>query len=298
MTTSTLLLFLGTHIAIAVIARVLQGLSAALVWVSGLAFLTSHVEAKHLGWVMGIISVAQGAGELLGPVVGGVMYEHAGHFAVLGLVCAVLGVDMVLRIILVDKSPDHGADEEASPLLPDRREDPQSIQQSPQQWKEPTGNTAEQSATISLLGYRLSRDFCASCYAVSCSGIILFALEAVSHSVSSWIKDQLMAPDSFQLRIAPLWMDDVRKRRGLVRVCLPHRTLACGCQLHDEVWTSLDKRRGLSRWRRCPHRVRIFDRRSESHPSVLCHHSDSHGHEYGRYIYNIQCCVLGGCKEK
>lgn len=186
MTASTLLLFLGTHIAIAVIARALQGLSAALVWVSGLAFLTSHVEAKHLGWVMGIISVAQGAGELLGPVVGGVMYEHAGHFAVLGLVCAVLGMDMVLRIVLVDKSPDHGADEEASPLLPDRPEDPQSIQQSPQQWKEPTANKPEQYATINLLGYRLSRDFCASCYAVSCSGIILFALEAVSHSDSSW----------------------------------------------------------------------------------------------------------------
>lgn len=57
-----------------------------------------------------------------------------------------------------------------------------------------------------------------------------------------------MAPDSFQLRIAPLWMDDVRKRRGLVGVCLlPDGTFVCNCQLYDEVWTSLDQRRGLSR---------------------------------------------------
>lgn len=190
MTASTLFFFLGTHIAITVVARALQGLSAALVWVSGLAFLTSHVEAKNLGWVMGNISVAQGAGELLGPIVGGIMYEHAGHFAVLGLVCAVLGVDVVLRVILVDKSPDQSTSpnevEEASPLLPGSLDEPQSTQQSPQQWKEPTAKKPEQAASIELLGYRLSRDFCASCYAVSISGIILFALEAVSHSDSSW----------------------------------------------------------------------------------------------------------------
>lgn len=56
-----------------------------------------------------------------------------------------------------------------------------------------------------------------------------------------------MALDSFQFRIAPLWMDEVGKRRGLVRVCLPDRTFACDCQLYDEVWTSLDQRCGLSR---------------------------------------------------
>lgn len=56
-----------------------------------------------------------------------------------------------------------------------------------------------------------------------------------------------MAPDSFQFRIAPLWMDEVGKRRGLVRVCLPDRTFICNCQLYDEVWTSLDQRRDLSR---------------------------------------------------
>ena len=191
MTTSTLLLFLGTHIAIAVVARALQGVSAALVWVSGFAFLTSHVEAKSVGRVMGITSVALGAGELLGPVVGGVMYEYAGHFAVLGLICAILGVDMVLRIMLVDKSPEQGADastdedEEARPLLRDTPEEPQSTQKSPQQWREPTMKKPKQPATINLFGFGLNRDLCAGCLAVSINGLTLFAFESVSLPVSS-----------------------------------------------------------------------------------------------------------------
>ena len=191
MTASTLLFFLGTHVAIAVIARALQGLSAALVWVSGFAFLTSHVEAKNVGWTMGITSMVMGAGELVGPVVGGVMYEHAGHFAVLGLVCAILGVDMVLRIMLVDKFPEQDADtspkedEEERPLLRDRPEDPQSTQQSPQPRKELTMKKPEPSATINLFGFRLPRDLSASCYAVAMNGVTVFALESVSRPVSS-----------------------------------------------------------------------------------------------------------------
>ena len=89
MTASTFLLFLGTHVAIAVVARALQGVSAGLVRISDFAFLTSHVEGKNVGWAMGILSVSLGAGELQGPVVEEVMYESAGHFTVLGLICAI-----------------------------------------------------------------------------------------------------------------------------------------------------------------------------------------------------------------
>ncbi|KAI9695670.1 MAG: hypothetical protein M1836_006122 [Candelina mexicana] len=181
MIASTLLFFLGTHIAIAVVARALQGVSAALVWVSGLSFLTSHAEARNLGWVMGMTSVALGAGELLGPVVGGVMYEHAGHFAVLGLLCAILGVDMGLRIMLTDKFPEQGADtspnedEEARPLLQDRPEEPQTDQQ---RWKEPpTTRKSERPATITLFGIGFDRDLCAGCYAIFINGVIVFAFE-------------------------------------------------------------------------------------------------------------------------
>ena len=189
MIASTLMLFLGTNVVIAVIARALQGLSGALVWVSGFALLTEYVEAKNVGWAMGITSVMLGAGELLGPVIGGVMYDHAGHFAVLGLVCAILGVDMIIRVMLVDKVPkqdtDNVSDEdgEARPLLRDRLEEPQRTQQAPKHWKEPTTRKPVQRATINLFGFRLPRDFSASCYAICINGLTLFAFESVSHFI-------------------------------------------------------------------------------------------------------------------
>lgn len=136
MRASTLLLFLGTHVAIA--ARALQGLSAKLVWVSGFTFLRSHVDAKNLEWVMRSTYVALGAGKPLGPIVRGAMYEYASQFAVLGIICALVGVDMVLRVMLVDKIPQQDADtspkegEETCPLLQDRLEEVQSTLNGPQ----------------------------------------------------------------------------------------------------------------------------------------------------------------------
>lgn len=57
-----------------VIARVFQGLSAAVVWVVGLALIVDRVHSERIGQAMGITTLGMTMGGFLGPTVGGVMY--------------------------------------------------------------------------------------------------------------------------------------------------------------------------------------------------------------------------------
>lgn len=176
MLASSLMFFLGEHVAITTTARALQGLSASFVWVSGLAFLNSQIRPDFIGTAMGYVSMAMGAGELIGPIVGGAMYEHTGHFAVLGLICAILGVDILLRIALVEKPSEPrqentpGQDNEEQPLLDGERE--ASISRS--------ANTQKNTETryINIFGFHLERDLYASFYAAIAIGTVRYAFES------------------------------------------------------------------------------------------------------------------------
>jgi MFS family permease len=53
---ATILLALGQSIAVLVIARILQGMSAAVVWTVGLAMILDTVGPKNLGKVIGSVS--------------------------------------------------------------------------------------------------------------------------------------------------------------------------------------------------------------------------------------------------
>ncbi|KAF8856005.1 MFS general substrate transporter [Acephala macrosclerotiorum] len=100
---ATLLFFLGTHISILIIARLLQGASSAFIWTSGIDFLNSRVGSEAAGHAMSWFMMATSFGELLGPISGGVIYDHAGQLAVFGVAASVILVDGVLRLLVVDK---------------------------------------------------------------------------------------------------------------------------------------------------------------------------------------------------
>lgn len=60
--------------AVLVTARALQGLSAAAVWVVGLALIVDNVHESRIGQAMGSITLAMTMGGILGPMLGGLMY--------------------------------------------------------------------------------------------------------------------------------------------------------------------------------------------------------------------------------
>ncbi|KAK8073568.1 hypothetical protein PG994_004467 [Apiospora phragmitis] len=97
---SILFLFLGPAPGYILVARALQGAAGALLYISGLAFLISHIDSDVLGYYMGYMTLAMTMGELIGSFIGGSLYEHLGHWAVFGVTEGVIVIDMVLRVLI------------------------------------------------------------------------------------------------------------------------------------------------------------------------------------------------------
>jgi MFS family permease len=81
----------------------LQGISAAVVWTVGLALLVDTIEKEALGEAMGYAAMGITLGTMTGPLLGGVIYEHGGYYAVFGLAFGLMGLDIFLRLVLIEK---------------------------------------------------------------------------------------------------------------------------------------------------------------------------------------------------
>ena len=100
---STLMLCLGRTIGLLVAGRLVQGLSASVVWCIGLALLADTAGENDAGQLMGFVSIAYTMGVLVAPLLGGVVYARAGYFAVFYMTFSVIAIDIILRLVLVEK---------------------------------------------------------------------------------------------------------------------------------------------------------------------------------------------------
>lgn len=152
---STLLLMLGTSITMLVLGRLLQGLSAAVVWSVGLALLADTMGSK-IGMAMGYVAIAMSMGLLLSPAIGGAVYEGAGYYPVYYVAFGIIFLDVMLRLILVEKkvakqwldTQDTGHRIENQETAPDLIENPDPEIQEKQPGENPVDN-ANQDASAS-----------------------------------------------------------------------------------------------------------------------------------------------------
>jgi MFS family permease len=100
---ATALLCIGSTIALLVVGRLLQGISAAVVWTVGLALLVDTVGQNEVGQAMGYVNLSMSLGVLVAPLLGGVVYEKGGYYSVFGMAFGLVGLDIVLRLMLVEK---------------------------------------------------------------------------------------------------------------------------------------------------------------------------------------------------
>lgn len=100
---ATIMLAVGQSVAVLVVARVLQGTSAAIVWTVGLAMVLDTVGPENLGKVIGSIFSFISVGELLAPVLGGVLYDKTGYGGVFGVGAGILAIDFIMRLLVVEK---------------------------------------------------------------------------------------------------------------------------------------------------------------------------------------------------
>lgn len=103
LTASTTLLAVGTSLSLWITGRVLQGLSSAIVWVSGLALLVDTVGPGDIGQFMGYVGASLSLALLLSPLLGGVVFDKAGYESVFGMCWGLLALDVGLRVVVVEK---------------------------------------------------------------------------------------------------------------------------------------------------------------------------------------------------
>lgn len=102
---STIFFAYASSFALLVAARALQGASAAATWTAGLALLAAVYPRENRGAAMGTAFSLMSAGLLLGPPLGGFLFERFGR-AIPFLICAGLVlVDLLLRIFLIRGIP-------------------------------------------------------------------------------------------------------------------------------------------------------------------------------------------------
>ncbi|EUC27493.1 hypothetical protein COCCADRAFT_111551 [Bipolaris zeicola 26-R-13] len=133
---STVLLALGRSVAVLAIARILQGASGGVVWTIGIAIVVETVGQENLGKTMGTLFSFISVAGLFSPIAGGVLYAKTGYTGVFGIGLGLIGVDFILRVLMVEtkvaakySSPKsetvHDPDStqentEETPLLPNR----------------------------------------------------------------------------------------------------------------------------------------------------------------------------------
>lgn len=98
-----MLLCAGNNVAYWAVGRFLQGAASAVVWVVGNALVADTVGADGVGKAVGYTTMACSVGLLAGPLLGGALYEYGGYYAVFGLAFALIGLDFVLRMALIEK---------------------------------------------------------------------------------------------------------------------------------------------------------------------------------------------------
>ncbi|RAL64129.1 hypothetical protein DID88_003317 [Monilinia fructigena] len=84
---STIMMCLAKSVALLILGRVFAGLSTAIVWTVGQALLVDTV----------------GQGEIVAPLLGGIVYEKAGYYAVFYMAFGLLVLDILLRLVLIEK---------------------------------------------------------------------------------------------------------------------------------------------------------------------------------------------------
>jgi multidrug resistance protein len=79
LTISTLIFMISRSDWLLVISRLLQGIAAAATWSAGLALVAALYPPHLRGQKMGIVMTSTGLGTIIGPVLGGTLYQFAGY---------------------------------------------------------------------------------------------------------------------------------------------------------------------------------------------------------------------------
>lgn len=101
---SQILLMESRKYYVMAIARVLQGISAAVVWTAGLALICDTVSEEKVGRYLGLAMSGLPLGQLVGPPVGGALFDRFGIRGPCVFGIMIISVDLIGRSLLIERS--------------------------------------------------------------------------------------------------------------------------------------------------------------------------------------------------
>ncbi|KAG0027655.1 hypothetical protein BGZ82_008820 [Podila clonocystis] len=100
---STILFMVASNFYVFLAARLLQGVAGGSVWTLGLALITDVFPAEVLGAQMGKVLVGYTLGLMMGPPLGGILYEHGGYQAPFIFICIITLIDFGCRALIIEE---------------------------------------------------------------------------------------------------------------------------------------------------------------------------------------------------
>ncbi|KAF7118905.1 hypothetical protein CNMCM5793_008541 [Aspergillus hiratsukae] len=117
-------LALATSVVHIFIGRFIQAIASSFMWVVGYATIADNVDPNRMGMIYGFISVAAAVGLSAGPMVSGVLFKIGGYWTAWASAFAILLVDIVLRLLMLEnsrrkreKQSDSSLADDGAPLL-------------------------------------------------------------------------------------------------------------------------------------------------------------------------------------
>lgn len=101
-TLGTALVAATPSVAVVFVGRLLQGVAGTGAWIVSFAMLTDSIDKKHFGKTLGFASSFVTAGVLTGPAVAGSLLEWLGYWPAWTVPFALLGIDLVARLVMVE----------------------------------------------------------------------------------------------------------------------------------------------------------------------------------------------------
>lgn len=103
---ATLLFWFGATVYLAFLARLFQGAASAASWTAGLALMAEHYVENRVQ-MMGVALAGGTAGSVLGPVIGGALYQAGGLTLPFLVVTVLVTVDAGQRVFLLPRQSPH-----------------------------------------------------------------------------------------------------------------------------------------------------------------------------------------------
>jgi MFS transporter, DHA1 family, solute carrier family 18 (vesicular amine transporter), member 1/2 len=114
------LICVAPHFHLLLWGRLVQGAAAAASWTAGLALIAENYPGERVE-MMGFALMGSTAGSLLGPIIGGTLYEFGGYRLPFALTGALVAIDVGLCVFLLPRRTSRrAADANIWPLLIDR----------------------------------------------------------------------------------------------------------------------------------------------------------------------------------